>query len=51
MQISVVVLTYNPDSEKLLATLRSVICQQDVDYEVILSDDGSVDNRFDLAEA
>lgn len=38
---SVVVLTYNPNKEKLLATLNSVIMQRGCSFEVIISDDGS----------
>lgn len=38
---SVIVLSYHPDREKLLATLRSVLLQRDCCYEVLLADDGS----------
>ena len=41
MDISVVVVTYNPNYQKLLTTLKSVICQKDVEFEVIIADDGS----------
>ena len=38
---SVVVLSYHPDREKLLATLRSTIMQKGVAFEIIVADDGS----------
>lgn len=42
-EVSVVVLTYNSQIEQLEATLKSIICQKDVMYELIISDDGSND--------
>lgn len=51
MQVSVIVLTYNPNLEKLYRTLSSIIAQKDVDFELILSDDGSADSKFPQAEA
>ena len=51
MQVSVIVLTYKPNIPKLLSTLRSVICQKDVEFELILADDGSPELCFDQAEA
>lgn len=41
MQISVIVLTYEPRVDKLLATLASIIDQKGIMFELILSDDGS----------
>lgn len=38
---SVIVLSYHPDREKLLATLRSALMQRDVSFEIIVADDGS----------
>ena len=38
---SVVVLSYHPDREKLLSTLRSVVMQKGVSLEIIVADDGS----------
>ena len=40
-EVSVVVVTYNPDYSKLFQTLYSIIVQKDVDFEIIVSDDGS----------
>lgn len=42
MDVSIVVVTYNPDYKKLFSTLKSIICQKYVDFEVIIADDGSV---------
>lgn len=39
--ISVVVLTYNPNYNKLFQTLYSIIIQKDVNFEIVISDDGS----------
>lgn len=38
---SVIVLTYHPVKEKLLATLNSVVMQRGCSFEVIVADDGS----------
>lgn len=45
-EVSVVVLTYNPVWEKLVATLKSIITQKNVSVQLVLSDDGSVENYF-----
>jgi Glycosyltransferases, probably involved in cell wall biogenesis len=47
---SIVVITYNPEWEKLRATLASIIAQDFQDYEIILTDDGSKNNLFDKVE-
>ena len=44
--VSVIVLTYNPDREKLFATLNSIIIQENIDIEIIVSDDGSMHTYF-----
>ncbi len=41
MDISVVVVTYNPNYQKLLATLKSIVCQKGISFEIIIADDGS----------
>lgn len=49
--ISVIVLCYNPDLEKLKCTIISIIKQKDVEYELIISDDGSaLDYRRELKD-
>lgn len=45
-QVSIIVLTYNPDQAKLRATLSAAIAQQGVDAEIIISDDGSARKDF-----
>ena len=47
MEISVVVVTYNQDLKRILLTLKSIINQKFMDYELIISDDGSKYNYFD----
>ena len=44
--ISFVVLTYKPVFEKLKATLNSLISQKDINFQIVISDDGSADNKF-----
>lgn len=38
---SVIVLCYNPDLEKLKNTLKSILMQDGISYEVLIADDGS----------
>ena len=38
---SIVVCTHNSDIEKLLITLKSIVSQENVTYEIIIADDGS----------
>lgn len=49
-KISVIVLTYNPSKQKLIATLKSIIRQEDVNIQVVISDDGSNKNYFKEAK-
>lgn len=42
VDVSVVVLTYNPNYKKLFNTLKSIICQKECNFEIIISDDGSL---------
>lgn len=46
IDISVIVVTYNPELSKLYKTLDSIICQKGISFEIILCDDGSK-VRFD----
>lgn len=39
--ITVIIVTYNPDFEKIKRTINSIINQKGVDIELIVSDDGS----------
>lgn len=43
--VSVIVLTYFPDKAKLLKTLKSVLMQKNISYEILIADDGS-DNLY-----
>lgn len=42
--ISVIVCTYNPELFKLERTLYSIAIQKNVEFEIIITDDGSVNN-------
>lgn len=39
--VSVVLLTYFPEKQKLLATLKSILLQKNISYEILIADDGS----------
>ena len=41
LDVTIILLMFNPILEKCLFTLESVLAQQDVSFEVIVSDDGS----------
>ena len=45
IDVSVVVVTYNPDMDSLLNTLESIVRQKGVSFEIVITDDGS--KRFD----
>lgn len=45
--ISVIVADYNPEIQKLKATLLSIIEQEGVSFEIIVTDDGSLKDQFD----
>lgn len=40
-QASVIIATYNPDLKKLYRTIRSIVFQEGVEHEIIITDDGS----------
>ena len=46
LQISIIVLTYNPNNEKLKQTLAAAIKQKNVCFEIIISDDGSANKDY-----
>ncbi len=50
-QVSVIVLTYNANPEKLRQTLSSIAAQEEVSYELIISDDGSQKKDFSFLPA
>lgn len=46
-QVSVLVLLFNPDFKKVLYTLTAIIGQKNVEFDIIISDDGSECDYFD----
>lgn len=50
IQVTVLVLSYNPSWDKMKRTLNSVLMQTDINLEIIVTDDGSKDNMFDKIE-
>ena len=49
--VSVILCTYNPDWRKLKATLLSAAMQEDIDFEIVLTDDGSGEYGIAAAHA
>lgn len=49
--VSVIVATYNPDWEKLKLTLLSILLQNNVNFEIVVSDDGSTNFHEDKISA
>lgn len=43
--VSIICCTYNSDINKLAATLKSLINQEECKFEIIIADDGSLDNH------
>ena len=44
--VSIIVATYNPDLNKLMSTLLSIIIQKGIKFEIIVTDDGSQKDYF-----
>ena len=44
--ISIIVASYNPEFNKLKRTIMSLLCQKDITFEIIIADDGSINNYF-----
>lgn len=49
-QVSIVVVTYNANIEKLCRTLHAAAMQKDVDFEIIIADDGSTQKDFSFVK-
>lgn len=49
--VSILILTYNPDTEKLLQTIYSCIIQEGVKSQIVISDDGSKSFETDAVTA
>ncbi|NLZ48822.1 MAG: glycosyltransferase family 2 protein [Clostridiales bacterium] len=47
IQISVIVCTYNSDYSKLIKTIDTILCQKNINLEIVVSDDGSEIDHFD----
>ena len=50
-KVSVIIATYKPVLERLLFSIDSVVRQQGIDFELIITDDGSINNCFEEARA
>lgn len=48
--VSVAVLTYKPNREKLLETLESILIQKNLRIQIVIADDGSAETQFAAAE-
>lgn len=46
LQVTIIVATYNPDNKKLKNTLAAACSQEDVSFEIIVTDDASRDKDF-----
>ena len=49
-QVSIVIVTYNSSWERVRATVNSAMMQKGIDFEIVVSDDGSADNYFKKIE-
>lgn len=49
-EVSVLVLSYNPNYNELIATLKSILLQKDISKQIIIADDGSKENYFNKIE-
>ena len=49
-QVSIVIVTYNANSEKLCRTLHAAATQKEIDFEIIIADDGSAHKDFSFVE-
>lgn len=45
-KVSIIVVLYNSDLNKITATLNSILLQEKIEYEVLISDDGSEEDYF-----
>lgn len=46
-QITVVVASYNPDKDKLFSTLKSILLQENIAFQIVIADDGSKEPYFE----
>jgi len=45
--VSALVVSYNPNYEKLVTTIKSLLLQQDIRLQIVVADDGSKEDYFD----
>ena len=45
-QVSIIIATFNPDFKKFIATVKSAIVQEYINFEIIITDDGSKKDYF-----
>ncbi len=50
-EVSIIICTYNPDYKKLISSVKAAVCQENVDFEIILTDDGSKCDNFEKIKA
>lgn len=50
-RVSVLLVTYNSDWEKTKLTLNSIVMQKKISFELIVSDDGSKNNNYELVKS
>ena len=46
-QVTVGIVSYNPDLIKLKRTIQSVLLQRRISYQIVIADDGSINDRFE----
>lgn len=46
--VSIVIVTYNSQWDALLSTIKSIINQIGIEFEIVIADDGSKDNKFKM---
>lgn len=50
-RVSVLLVTYNSDWEKTKLTLNSIVMQKNISFEIVVSDDGSKNNNYELIKS
>ena len=45
-EVSIIILSYNPDYNKFIGSIRAALRQQNVSFEIIIADDGSKEDFF-----
>ena len=49
-EVSIFIITYNSEYEKLIDTIDSILVQENVTFQIVITDDGSKINHFDKIE-